>query len=85
MITTYKTYGTCSRKIDVELDGDIIKDVKFYGGCAGNLSAIPQIIAGRKAEDIIKLWEGHRCGLKQTSCVDQLTKALRKALEEQNK
>ena len=84
MITSYRTSGTCSRQIDVELDGDTIKSVKFYGGCPGNLAAISKIVVGEKAERIIQLWEGNTCGPKPTSCTDQLTKALRQALAEQN-
>ena len=82
---SYQTSGTCSRQIDVELDGDTIKYVKFYGGCPGNLAAISKIVVGMKAEDVIKTWEGNRCGFKETSCADQLTKALRQALAEQGK
>lgn len=77
----YKTSGTCSRSIDFELDGGVIKNVRFHGGCDGNLKGIAAMVEGMKAEDVIKRLEGIRCGFKSTSCPDQLAKALRKAVE----
>ena len=68
--------------IEIELDGDIIKDVVFTGGCNGNLSGISKLIKGMKAEEVIDKLEGTRCGFKDTSCPDQLSKALRQALNE---
>lgn len=68
--------------IEIELDGDIIKDVVFTGGCNGNLSGISKLIKGMKAEDVIERLKGTRCGFKDTSCPDQLSKALRQALAE---
>lgn len=76
---TYKTQGTCSRQIDVELDGDIIKSVKFYGGCNGNLQGISKIVEGKTIDEVEKAFSGLKCGFKQTSCPDQLAKALREA------
>lgn len=73
----YKTEGTCSRSIDVTLDGGIIKDVAFEGGCNGNLQGICRLVKGQKAEDVIEKFEGIRCGAKCTSCPDQLSKALK--------
>lgn len=69
--------------IEIELDGDIIKDVVFTGGCDGNLKGISQLVAGMKAEDVIEKLEGTTCGFKDTSCPDQLSKALREAIKEQ--
>lgn len=66
--------------IEIELDGDIIKDVVFTGGCNGNLSGISKLIKGMKAEDVIGKIEGTTCGTNSTSCPDQLSKALREAL-----
>jgi len=81
---TYKTHGTCSSKIDLNIDSDhIIKSVKFTGGCNGNLQGISRLVIGKKAEDVISDLEGIRCGFKATSCPDQLTKALRQAIDEQ--
>ena len=77
----YKTSGTSSRSIDFELDGGVIKNVRFHGGCDGNLKGIAAMVEGMKAEDVIKRLEGIRCGFKSTSCPDQLAKALRKAVE----
>ena len=68
--------------IEIELDGDTIKDVVFTGGCNGNLSGISKLIKGMKAEDVIEKLEGTKCGLNDTSCPDQLSKALRQALAE---
>ena len=76
----YKTRGTCSQLINLELDGDVIKSVEFIGGCDGNLQGISKLVTGMKAEDAIKRLEGIQCGVKPTSCPDQLAKALRQAL-----
>lgn len=76
----YKTYGTCSRMIQLELDGDIIKSVEFIGGCSGNTQGIASLVKGMKAEDAIERIEGIRCGSKPTSCPDQLAQALKQAL-----
>lgn len=79
-IMIYKTKGTCSSLIEVELDGDIIKEVQFTGGCNGNLKGISQLVKGMKAADVIERMEGTTCGMKPTSCPDQLAKALKEAL-----
>lgn len=76
----YKTKGTCSQMIQLELDGDKIKSVEFIGGCHGNLQGISKLVEGMKAEDAISRLEGIRCGFKATSCPDQLAKALKIAL-----
>ena len=68
--------------IEIELDGDVIGDVAFTGGCNGNLSGISKLIRGMKAEDVIERLEGTTCGPNSTSCPDQLSKALRQALTE---
>ena len=80
----YKTRGTCSQLINLELDGDVIKSVEFIGGCDGNLQGISKLVAGMKAEDAIKRLEGIQCGFKGTSCPDQLAKALKQALNTKN-
>ena len=69
--------------IEIELDGDTVKEVIFTGGCNGNLNGISKLIEGMKAEGVISKLEGTRCGFKDTSCPDQLSKALRAALAEQ--
>ena len=72
----YKTKGTCSTMIDVELkDGDI-DSVKFTGGCTGNLQGITALVKGMKPEEAISRLKGIRCGFKPTSCPDQLAHAL---------
>lgn len=78
----YMTQGTCSTAIDVELDGDIIKSVRFHGGCNGNTNGISALVKGMKAEEAIEKLSGIRCGFKNTSCPDQLARALKKALAE---
>ncbi|MCR5793471.1 MAG: TIGR03905 family TSCPD domain-containing protein [Lachnospiraceae bacterium] len=78
----YKTKGTCSREIHIELDGDIVKSVEFIGGCAGNTHGISKLVKGMSATEVIERLEGTLCGPRSTSCPDQLAKALRLALEE---
>lgn len=77
----YKTKGTCSTEIAVELDENhMIQSVAFTGGCNGNLKGISKLVTGMKAEDVIEKIEGTTCGFKNTSCPDQLAKALREAI-----
>ena len=77
---TYKTYGTCSRQILYDIEGDIVKSVKFIGGCSGNLQGIAKLVEGRKIEEVIALLEGIKCR-SNTSCPDQLSKALKQHIE----
>ena len=72
----YKTSGTCSSAINLEVEGDIIKSVSFTGGCNGNLQGISRQVEGMKVEDAISRLKGIRCGFKNTSCPDQLARAL---------
>ena len=71
---SYRTKGTCSTQIDLEINDDIITNVKFYGGCNGNLKAIPILVDGMTVDDIEII-----CGFKNTSCADQLAHAVREA------
>lgn len=80
----YKTKGTCASLIEVELDGDIIRNVKFTGGCHGNLQAIPKLVEGMSVEEVERRISGIRCGFKNTSCGDQLAKAVREAYNAAN-
>ena len=80
----YKTQGVCSSAIDIEMDGNIIKSVKFTGGCPGNLLAIPKLVEGMTVEEVEKRISGVRCGMKNTSCGDQLAKAVREAYNAAN-
>lgn len=72
----YKTKGTCSTMIDVELKDGVIDSVKFTGGCNGNLQGISALVKGMKPEEAISRLKGIRCGFKPTSCPDQLSHAL---------
>ncbi|MBR5767824.1 MAG: TIGR03905 family TSCPD domain-containing protein [Clostridia bacterium] len=82
---TYFTSGTCSRKIDFELDGDVVHGVVFEGGCNGNLKAISKLVEGTTVDYIESTLAGNTCGFKPTSCADQLARAVRKAYNEENK
>lgn len=81
MVYRYSTRGTCARAIEFEVDNGTVKNVRFEGGCNGNLKGIGAIVEGMKVEDVIAKLEGIRCGFKSTSCPDQLAQALRKAVE----
>ena len=76
----YKTRGTCSREIHIELDGDTLKSVKFIGGCDGNLKGITALVTGMKINDVIAKLEGIECHTKGTSCPDQLARALKEVV-----
>ena len=76
---SYRTKGTCSTQIDLEINDDIITNVKFYGGCNGNLKAIPILVDGMTVDDIEKKCSGIICVFKNTSCADQLAHAVREA------
>ena len=78
----YKTKGTCSQAIDVEVENGIITSVQFVGGCAGNTQGIASLVVGMDVHDAISRMEGITCGFKPTSCPDQLAKALRQAIGE---
>lgn len=73
--------GVCTRMIHVELDdaGKTIENVSFYGGCPGNLAAIPKLVKGRPVDEIVGILAGNDCAGRGTSCADQLTIALRQA------
>ncbi len=79
----YKTEGTCSRRIFLELDGDTIKSVSFEGGCNGNLKGIGSLVVGMDRDDAINRLKGIRCGFKATSCPDQLALALEESKKKQ--
>lgn len=84
-IYEYKTKGTCSRKITVELDGKKIKNVVFEGGCNGNLSGISKLVAGMDVDFVIGRFAGNTCGSRATSCPDQLARALKEAYAAEQK
>lgn len=76
---TYSPKGVCAMQIDFEINDNIISDVKFIGGCNGNLKAISKLVDGMSADQISKLLLGNTCGMKGTSCADQLAKAVTEA------
>lgn len=80
---SYTPRGVCSRQINVDLDGDTIKDVSFVGGCDGNLKAISKLVKGHTVDEIVAVLQGNTCGPRATSCADQLTCALREAQAQQ--
>ena len=77
--------GVCSRGIHVELDGDVIRSVKFDGGCNGNTQGVAALAVGMTVDEYVKRCKGIKCGFKNTSCPDQLALALEEALAEQKK
>lgn len=73
---SYQTSGTCCRQIDIEIEKGVIKDVKFVGGCNGNLQGIASLVRGMRPADVIERLQSIRCGAKPTSCPHQLSLAL---------
>ena len=78
----YRPHGVCSQGITFELEDGIVRNVKFYGGCNGNTQGISLLSEGMSAEEIIRRLRGVRCGMRKTSCPDQLAMALEGALKE---
>ena len=79
----YKTTGTCSQLISFDIDNNVITNIRFTGGCNGNLKAISILVNGMTVEEIEKKLKGVTCGQKPTSCSDQLAKAVREAYDQQ--
>ncbi len=79
---SYRTQGTCSREIYFSLEDGIVKNIRFVGGCDGNLKAIAKLCEGMEAAKVAELLRGNTCGFKPTSCGDQLARAVDKALEQ---
>ncbi|MBQ9493440.1 MAG: TIGR03905 family TSCPD domain-containing protein [Oscillibacter sp.] len=75
----YRTSGTCSRLISLDLDGERVHNVRFVGGCDGNLKAISSLVEGLTVQEITEKVSGIHCGAKNTSCGDQLAKAVQAA------
>ena len=73
----YKTNGVCSKEIHIELENGVIKDLRFTGGCSGNLKGLSLFALGRTPDEVIKIVDGIHCGTRKTSCPDQLAMALR--------
>ena len=77
----YKTRGTCSQMIYFDIEDNKVKNVQFLGGCNGNLKGIGALVEGMDIDDVIARVEGIKCGMKSTSCPDQLAQALKAAKE----
>lgn len=75
----YKTKGTCSQRIFFDVENGKVKNVQFVGGCNGNLKGIGSLVEGMGVDEVISRLEGIRCGMKSTSCPDQLAQALKEA------
>ena len=75
----YKTQGTCAQRIFFEIEDNKLKNVQFIGGCNGNLKGISSLVEGMDIDDVIARVEGTTCGMKKTSCPDQLAQALKAA------
>ena len=78
---SYRTKGVCSQIIQFELDGNVVRNVSFMGGCNGNLKAISKLVEGMTVEEIEEKLKGNTCGFKSTSCADQLAIAVRTAFD----
>ena len=77
----YKTKGTCSQRILFEIEDGLVKNVQYIGGCHGNLQGIGRLVEGMEVNEVITRLEGIRCGMKATSCPDQLANALKEAVQ----
>ena len=81
---TYDTVNTCAKRIKFNLDGNVVSNVRFLdGGCPGNLQAVPRLVEGMTVNEIKEKLGGIKCGLRGTSCADQLVQAIEKAVLEQ--
>ena len=78
---TYKPHGVCSRQITVDVEEGVIRKVEFVGGCMGNTTGVAKLCEGRKVEEVIELLRDTQCGIRGTSCPDQLSKALEETLQ----
>ena len=81
MIYSYTPRGVCARRIDVDIEDGIIRDVSFIGGCDGNHKGIAKLCIGRSAAEVSEALSGIHCGMRSTSCPDQLSQALKAYLD----
>ena len=79
----YEPQGVCSMQMIFDIEGNIVKDLQIIGGCPGNTVGVSALIKGKKVDEIIELLKGIQCGMKGTSCPDQLAQALEKIIESQ--
>ena len=77
----YKTKGTCSRMVILDIEDDVVVDCSFVGGCAGNTTGVAALVKGMKTTEVVERLKGIKCGFKSTSCPDQLAKAIEEAIE----
>ena len=75
----YKTQGTCARAVIVDVEDGVITECQFVGGCSGNTQGVASLVKGMKVEDAVSKIKGIKCGMKNTSCPDQLALALLEA------
>lgn len=80
---SYRTSGTCSSQIDFSLDGGKLHNVKFHGGCPGNTAAIAKLLEGADAKWAVGILKGNQCGMRGTSCADQLALGVEQALQQE--
>ena len=85
MTVEYTPKGVCSRKIEIDIENGIINKVRFVGGCNGNTQGISKLVEGMDIDTVIERLDGIHCGMKETSCPDQLANALKKAKEKLEK
>lgn len=78
----YKTRGTCSRQVNIEVEDGVVTACSFVGGCSGNTQGVASLVVGMKVEDAVAKLKGIKCGFKPTSCPDQLALALEKIVNE---
>lgn len=83
MLITYKPQGVCSKEINIEIEDNIVKSVEFVGGCNGNAKGIAALAKGMNVDEVIKCLSGITCGFRQTSCPDQMARALSQSLKEE--
>ena len=81
----YRTKMTCSQMISYDLDGDVVTNISFLGGCNGNLKAVSKLVEGMTVEQIEGYLKGNLCGARPTSCADQLARVVRRAYEQEKK
>lgn len=81
----YKTKSVCSSEINFDINGNVITNINFVGGCNGNLKALSKVLDGYTVEEIESKLKGNTCGFRPTSCADQLSIAVREAYEKQEK
>ena len=79
---SFQTSGVCARSVEFDIDDGVLSQVSFTGGCNGNLKAIGKLTEGRPAEEVMEILAGNTCGYKNTSCADQLSKAIEIALNQ---